>query len=234
VRSVISVRPRTTDRDWGGKQSQDSRISVSVWVLHTSFGSDATKWAMTLLPRMTQEELESGIATRVLKTNMAVIYIERGKKKGDWKRLHGEVTCSDHLGVTVAVLDTNGKKYAELLSWSDDVDNMLDVASHDLPTDWEKRKWTSDQTLTPDAPPPKVPRPRLSVPVELTASAVIEAGSSSEEPKSKKQKKHNEPAKPRVDKATLKQVCALLDIKVKGKWTVEDIKAAIIEAVKDA
>ena len=32
----------------------------------------------------------------------------------------------------------------------------------------------------------------------------------------------------------MKQVCALLDIKVKGKWTVEDIKAAIIEAVKDA
>jgi hypothetical protein len=32
---------------------------------------------------MTQEELESGIKYRVLKTNKAVIYIERGKQKGD-------------------------------------------------------------------------------------------------------------------------------------------------------
>ena len=201
-------------------------------------GGNLASGALTvMLRRMTQEELESGIKYRVLKTNNAVIYVERGKQKGDWKRLHGEVTCIDHLGVTVAVLATNGKKYAELLSWSCDLDNLLEEATHDLPTDWEKRKWTSDSTLTPDAPPPKVPKPQLPVPVELTVSAVIEAGSSSEEPESKKQKKqkkHDEPAKPRVDKATLKQVCALLDIKVKGKWTVEDIKAAIIEAVKDA
>jgi hypothetical protein len=190
---------------------------------------------MPLLPLMTQNELETGIAARLLWTKKVVIYVEAGKKKTDEKRLHGMVTCSDHLGVTVAVLDTDGKKYSELLAW-DEVPASLEAAKQLLlPVDWETRQWRSDHPLTPHAPKPKVPQSRPPAPMQPRKADATEACPSSEKSKKRKQKKHSEPAKKqRVKKAVLKQVCELLHIEVKANWTVEDIKAAINEAVEDA
>lgn len=182
-----------------------------------------------MLKNYDREALAADIEHMTLKEKRGV-KVKCGKT-GRW--VPGMIKTVDHSGVLVATVLENGTRSGEHLSW-DLVESCLKALEFLLPANFDDRKWTNADELTPKAKAPvKRPAPKEKVKKPAAKRPAASVAASSGLQKKKKKDRAQGDAAPVLKDLQMAAVALGVAVVQVGRMSLEKLCKMIREKVND-